>query len=258
VSEQPRSVPPQQLAQTLGRRARRTGNRPIAASQPGAATLSVAPEPADDVEAAAHEAASTMRASMLQLPPPAAVPQDAEVPGSVEPTLASALPEASEAEGVPTSSKSPGVSGTEQTSASSDTSARRPKSARARTSKTSGRSTAATDQLPVAAAVYVPLDVRELVTAHRKATDQTAAEVILRAIESQYARLPELVAALSQPEVGAIFTFAASSKKKETKVQMGLRMTRGQLRALDEVEERVGASSRGQLVTAAVRAELGE
>jgi hypothetical protein len=261
VSEQPRSVPPQQLAQTLGRRARRAGNRPLGVPQQGSAALSIAPEPIDDIEAEALKAASSMGSSMPQLPPTEAVAdggESAEVPGPDGSALTAALAEPVGEGSASTPSKPAGAASAKQTSGGTGKVTRRPKAAQARSSKSSARSDAATDQLPVATAVYVPLDVRDLVVARRKSTDQTAAEVVMRAIESQYARLPELIEALSQPEVGTIFTFAAPSKKKETKVQMGLRMTRGQLRVLDEVEGQVGATSRGQLVTAAVRAELGK
>ena len=80
---------------------------------------------------------------------------------------------------------------------------------------------------------------------------------MLRAIEAQYERLPQLVEEALRPETGSLFTFATPARRSEVKVQMGLRLTRGQLRTLDQVEQQVGASSRGQLVTLAVRAEYG-
>ncbi|PRY09910.1 hypothetical protein [Kineococcus rhizosphaerae] len=103
------------------------------------------------------------------------------------------------------------------------------------------------------------MEVRELVAARRRHLDPapTVAEVVLRAIEAQYARLPQLVEEALKPQTGSLFTFSAPARTNEVKVQMGLRLTRGQLRTLDEVEQQVGASSRGQLVTLAVRAELG-
>ena len=261
MSEQPRSVPPQQLAQTLGRRARRAGNRPLGVPPQGSAALSIAPEPIDDIEAEALKAASSMGSSMPQLSSTVVADggESADVAGADGSTVTAAALAESVGEGsVEAPSKPAGTPSPKQTAGGAGRASRRPKATQARSSKSSARSAEASDQLPVATAVYVPLDVRDLVVAHRKATDQTAAEVVMRAIESQYTRLEELIEASSQPESGTIFTFAASSKKKETKVQMGLRMTRGQLRALDEVEQRVGAGSRGHLVTVAVRAELGE
>jgi len=137
----------------------------------------------------------------------------------------------------------------------------RPGGARAKIGrpKSASATSDAEEHLSAATAVYVPLEVRELIAARRRALDPapTTAEIVLRAIEAQYERLPQLVQEAMRPETGSLFTFTSPVRTNEVKVQMGLRLTRGQLRTLDRIEEQVGASSRGQLVALAVRAELG-
>ena len=294
MSEQPRSVMPQELASSLGQRRRRnTRPLPVAAAAPApgseSGSRSGETEPTTAESTSALAAAKTPAERLHAVPAsgiaegplgeaqdqtgvqpgarpgnvapeastaPQTAPAPAPVTAPITAPVTAAAPETSQA---PRRTRSSSAGASRSRTAASGRRAEpapakigRPKSASAASSSTE-------DHLPAATAVYVPLEVRDLVAARRRQLDPapTTAEVVLRAIEAQYARLPQLVEEALRPETGSLFTFSTPARTNEVKVQMGLRLTRGQLRILDQVEEQVGASSRGQLVALAVRAELG-
>jgi len=301
MSEQPRSVPPQQLGESLGRKKQRRSARPLPVAVSAAAPPEVGSAEADSnqqmstpQQEATQQGTDASLTAMKQVPeaptePPApegerlravsdvdvdlatertATPespvsseevrslqaQDVEV-ASLE-AAAAALPQPAARRARTSPSGGPG---SRSRSAASGRRAQRAPAKIGRPKSASAASSRAEDHLSASTAVYVPLEVRDLVSARRRQLDPapTTAEVVLRAIEAQYERLPQLVQEAMRPQTGSLFTFATPARTNEVKVQMGLRLTRGQLRIMDQIEEQVGASSRGQLVTLAVRAELG-
>ncbi|GAA1836117.1 hypothetical protein GCM10009795_096610 [Nocardioides hankookensis] len=121
-------------------------------------------------------------------------------------------------------------------------------------SRTSNRSTGGTRETSLS----LPVSVREALRA-ATANGPTNAEVILTAVENNAEHLAELVRAEvpdKAPASGLFPDRAAAKVASEPRSTAPLLTTEANLAVLDDLQVKVGATSRSQLVSAALRAEL--